>query len=145
MQWILENNRLLYDKYEIYFTVELDRTPFVFKVRHKWKGHSDYNVTHPIEKSERFGDVDFDIGIGGHTHNGTLIRPFHYRNRLVYSVLIGTYLMDDRYSVQLGYNNTGGKYNTGCGALMLWPNGYIQGWEILEMAIDYLKFERKKK
>lgn len=142
---LLKGKKLLYDSDEILFTLKLGGAEWRVKMRHKWRGYSKYNETHPMESEIKFGDFLFDIGIGGHTHNGTLMRPFFQYNKKVYSVLLGTYLLFDKYSTSLGFSNRRTPASSGCGAMIFYPDGDLQHFDNLGRAADYLKYLRSKK
>lgn len=145
LKFLVKGKRLLYDSDEILFTLKLGQAEWRTKMRHKWRGHSKYNETHPMESEIKFGDYLFDIGIGGHTHNGTLMRPSFQYDRKIYSIILGTYLMFDKYATQLGFPNRLNNASSGCGALIMFPNGDLQHFDNLEMGVDYVRFLRSKR
>ena len=113
---LLPNVRVLYDRNEILFTLSWGDYELVYKVRHKWKYNSIFNVTHSIEVGWQRGDSDFDVGLGGHTHIGTVERPFFRHRQLKRAVLTGTYKIiptGGGYGRELGLASPMGK---GCGA-----------------------------
>jgi len=113
---LLGDVRVLYDRNEIVFILIWGQCRLVYKVRHKWKYNSIFNVTHSIEVGWQRGDSDFDVGLGGHTHIGTVERPFFRHGRLKRAVLTGTYKVVQTgggYGRELGLASPMG---TGCGA-----------------------------
>jgi len=86
----LRGTRVLYDPYEVVFDLCHGDNATRIKVRHQWKYASVFNATHGIEVGWERGGEDFDIGFGGHTHTGTLCRPFIRHGRIRYAILIGT-------------------------------------------------------
>ena len=70
------------------------------------------------------------------------MRPFFQYNKKIYSVLLGTYLMIDRYGIKLGFPNRTNKPSSGCGGIIFYPDGDMQHWDNLEKAVDYLKYLR---
>lgn len=139
----LKNTNLLYDSDEILFTLSLgEGADWRFKVRHRWKGHSTYNDTHAIEKDQKFtkGESSWDVGIGGHTHIGTMIRPFIQNDQYCMACLVGTYKMWDKYPIQCG--GYGVSIGPGCGGLMLFPDGKILPMYDLVSAQNYLQYLR---
>ena len=113
---LLKNVRVLYDRYEVTFLLEWGSNSLNYKVRHKWKYNSIFNVTHSIEVGWQRGDSDFDIGLGGHTHIGTVERPFFRHGNLKRAILTGTYKIlptGGSFGKELGLASPMG---TGCGA-----------------------------
>ena len=89
-------------EFAVVFTLVWGERRLRYKVRHRWKYGSVFNATHPIEVGWQRGDSDFDVGLGGHTHIGTVERAFwrHRQRRL--AVLTGTYKVLDTYGRELG-------------------------------------------
>jgi hypothetical protein len=139
MKRILRGVNVLYDPDEIRFTLTLGKGSWRFKIRHVWRGRSIYNDTHAIEKDPRFGDDEFDIGIGGHTHRGTLFREFMFHHKRRYACLIGTYKMADDYAVKWGFPRSP---NDATGALVLYPDGRMTTFTDLRSAAEYLDYAR---
>jgi len=137
----LKNTRVLYDKHEVEFTLQLAGASWQVKARHKWKGNSVFNDTHGIEVGWQRGTSEFDIGIGSHTHRATLIRPFIRHHEKKFAVLTGTYKTEDEYGRELGYAKSHG---SGCGAIIFYPDGRMFACEDLETAADFLTFARGK-
>jgi len=131
---------LLYDADECVFTINLQKASWKFKIRHAWMGSSIYNATHGMERDPRFGDDDFDVGIGGHTHRGTLFREFMFHHRKRLAVLLGTYKFYDRYPIRLGFPRSPEQCS---GALILYPDGRLDHCPDLITAARFLEFLRK--
>lgn len=136
---MLKGAELLYDTEEVRFLLTLGKAAWRVKLRHIWRGNSQYNDTHAIEKDPRFGDDAFDIGIGGHTHRGTLFREFMFHGQRRLAVLCGTYKMHDQYAVQLGYPRSP---HDASGALILFPDGRMMHMQDLGIAADFLNYAR---
>ena len=135
----LKGTRALYDRHEVVFTLILGDAQWVVKVRHKWRWGSVFNPTHGIEVGwERTGH--FDIGVGGHTHIGTLIRPFLRDGTKRYAVLVGTYKTGG-YGRELGLAKP---YGRGAAALIFYPDGRLFATEDLQTAIEFLSCLRSK-
>lgn len=136
----LKHTRVLYDRHEVEFTLQLASASWKVKIRHKWKGNSVFNDTHGIEVGWQRGTSEFDIGVGGHTHRATLMRPFvrHHEKKL--AVLLGTYKTDDEYGRELGAAQSHGR---GCGAIIFFPDGRMFACEDLTTAAEFLTFARK--
>ena len=114
----LKGTRVLYDPYEVVFTLHYGDTQMVVKARHKWKYGSVFNPTHGIEVGWQRGSQAFDIGLGGHTHIGTLCRTFIRHEQMVWAVLTGTYKTNGEYGRELGLPLPHG---TGSGAHVFFP------------------------
>lgn len=136
----LKGTRVLYDRHEIAFTLQLGKATWKVKVRHKWRGTSVFNDTHGIEVGWQRGTSEFDIGIGGHTHRATLIRPFIRHHEKKYAILTGTYTLEDEYGRELGFAQSHG---SGCGAIIFFPDGRMFACEDLPTAAEFLTFARK--
>jgi hypothetical protein len=127
---------VLYDKYEVTYDLVLASVSWRIKQRHRWRGTSVFNDTHGIEVGWQRGSCEFDIGIGGHTHKGTLCRPFFRHGQKKFAILTGSY-SHSHYGRELGVQDT---VSSGCGATIHFPDGKIQFFEDLEVAADFLKF-----
>jgi transposase-like protein len=99
-----------------------------------------FNPTHGQEVGWERGDDDYDIALGGHTHIGTLCRPFYRHNRKRWAVLTGTYKVGDGFGRSLGFPSPKGR---GCGALLFHPDGRMLFVEDLETAAEFLAFWRQ--
>jgi hypothetical protein len=131
----LTHTRVLYDRNEILFTLVYGRHRWRIKVRHKWKYGSVFNVTHAIEVGWERGGAAFDIGLGGHTHTGTVDRPFFRQGIERHAVLTGTYKVHGQYAKELGLP---APMHRGCGAHVFWPDGRMLFCNDLETARDVL-------
>ncbi|MFC2031600.1 hypothetical protein ACFLWA_12845, partial [Chloroflexota bacterium] len=74
---------------------------------------------------------------GGHTHTGTLGRPFIRQGKKRYAVLTGAYTIDNDFGRQLGMAETHGR---GCGATIHYPDGSLLFMDDLETAADFLQY-----
>lgn len=136
---LLGDTTVLYDPYEIRVTVSCGDGSWDLLVRHKWKYSSIFNPTHGIEVGFDRLSKPFDIGIGGHTHIGTLFRPFYKHGKERLALLTGAYKQLDSFAKEIGYAPTNG---TGSGAIIFLPNGKMWYNSDLEIACDYLKYLR---
>jgi len=135
---IFAGKKVLYDSYEIVFSLHYGPHKATFKIRHKWRYGSVYNPTHGIEVGWQRGETDFDIGLGGHTHIGTFCRPFLRHGRRRFAVLTGCYVISSDYARECGYAPTCGK---GCGAHIFYPDGKPPLFlEDLQQASDFLQW-----
>lgn len=137
----LRGTQVLYHSDQIVFKLEVGPKEYVVKVRHKWRGSSVFNVTHAIEVGWQRGGDNFDIGIGGHTHQGTFHRPFARHGRERHAVLTGTYKIEDKYGVELGLEKPLGR---GCGAFLFDKAGDLHFEPDLVKAADYLEYLKSR-
>lgn len=93
--------KALYGKHRVKVTFSFGDWDILLKMRHKWRGYSQWNPTHAIEKAGLF-DKDFDIGVGAHTHRGAYIREFSVGGRECLAVQVGAYKRYDHYAEELG-------------------------------------------
>jgi len=131
--------RVLYDPYEVVFTLKYGSDSLVFKARHQWRWSSVFNSTHGIEASWQRGDTDFDIGIGGHTHIGTYCRPFARHGRKRWAVLVGTYKVGGDFGRELGLPRPVGR---GAGAHIFregYPPLFIEDVQTAAEILTYLR------
>jgi len=128
--------QVLFDEYEINYRLHLGEASWLVKQRHQWRGSSVFNVTHGIEVGWQRGGCEFDIGVGGHTHIGTVCRPFFRWGSKRYAVLIGTYNQNG-YGRELGLAPTVG---SGCGAMIFQADGRITFFEDLQTAAEFLEW-----
>ena len=131
----------LYDENEIVFKLACGSLEQRWKVRHKWRYGSVYNPTHPQEVGWERGDDDFDVAVGFHTHNGTLVRPFIRHGRRRHAVQLGTYKVHDEFAREVGFPSPP---TNGCGALVGHPDGRTWWFENLPSAAEFLGYLREK-
>jgi len=136
---LLGQTHVIYDPFEARVTVTCGNAQWDMLVRHKWKHSSIFNPTHGIEVGFDRLTAPFDIGVGGHTHIGTLLRPFIKHNKERLAVLTGAYKQIDQFSKEIGYAETA---STGCGAVIFLPDGKLWYNSDLQAACDYLKYLR---
>lgn len=128
---------ILYDDHEVVYDLVLGDSSWRVKQRHAWRWSSIFNPTHGIEVGLQRGDDDFDIGVGGHTHLGTLCRPFYFHGRRRYAVLIGTYSRWGKYGRQLGLPPS---KDRGCGAMVFQAGRPPTFLDDLETSARFLSF-----
>jgi hypothetical protein len=136
---LLESTTILYDPNEIYVDISCGSYSWNVLIRHKWKYSSIFNPTHGIEVGFDRLSRPFDIGIGGHTHIGTLFRPFYRHGEERLALLTGAYKRIDSFSKEIGYAETA---NNGCGAIIFMPDGKMWYNSDLEVACNYLTYLR---
>lgn len=138
---VQRDTAILYGHHEIAYDLVLGDAKWRVKQRHKWRGSSIFNPTHGIEVGWERGGNEFDIGVGSHTHLGTICRPFFKHGTTRYAVLIGTY-DQGRYGKELGMAPTVG---TGCGAMVFAPTGSLFFCDNLEVAAWFLTWLNEAK
>lgn len=75
-----------------------------WRIRHKWRGNSQWNAIHAIVKGAKFNnDKPFDVGIGAHTHRSGLSGFFQVGRKTSVGVLCGAYKRFDDYAIQEGF------------------------------------------
>jgi hypothetical protein len=138
---LLGDTHVLYDSYQVRVNLQCGDASWDTVVRHQWKYSSIFNPTHGIEVGyDRMG-VPFDIGIGGHTHIGTLFRPFYRHHKEKLALLTGAYKRVDSFAKEIGYAPT---MSNGCGAIIFMPDGKLWYNTDLKVASDYLKYLRSQ-
>lgn len=95
------NPNVIYDDHEVKVNLEVGGVSFPGKLRHQWKGHSQWNDLHAIEKNGKL-TKDFVWGVGGHTHASGLYSTFNMAGNTGVAVLCGAYKREDDYGRQLG-------------------------------------------
>ncbi len=136
---IIGDKVLLYDLDQILFTLQHCENEAVFKIRHRDQYKSILNPFHGAFRDIERGDCPWDVYISGHDHKATLFGDYIHHDKPKLACRLGTYKMDDRYGKYLGFARS---YGTGCGALVVMPNGIIQGYSDLKMAIQFCKAMR---
>jgi hypothetical protein len=135
----LAGMKLLYDPHEVVFWLTVGDAEWLVKVRHQWRGYSQFNDSHAVEVGWERGNVPFDIGVGGHTHTGTWLRPFVRHKLRRYALITGSYKIDDGYARRMGFRGTCG---LGSGATILTPDRDFVFFEDVQYAAKFLKFMR---
>lgn len=130
-------SHMLYDRNELRLNVTVGAAEFPTIIRHKWRGNSEHNPTHGMEKSAKLdGSFYARLFIGGHTHASGLIREFNNRGRTSIAGLCGSYKRVD------GYAKTNGFYSPNEAAaitVILGEDGAMMGTSNLNAASQYLK------
>lgn len=94
--------KILYDPYELAFTLRVGKFDCKVMARHHWAGHSKFNPTHGIDDHQRTRGREFDIAMGGHTHRGGLAREFDNGAKVGHALLCGSYKKSDSLGKRLG-------------------------------------------
>lgn len=93
---------ILYDPYELNFTLAVGDFEAQVVVRHSWKGRSKYNPTHGMEDHHWTRGRNFDVAVGAHTHRGGLAREIDLGGYVGYAIICGTYKTEDSLGKKLG-------------------------------------------
>ncbi len=142
-EFLRDESNLLYDADELTFSLQLAAGSLKIACRHKWPGHSIYNVTHGIERAAKFNGDDWDIGIGGHTHRGTFFRWFADGIRTCVAVQLGTYEFSSKFARQCGFGRPPLEHR-GCGALIIWPDGHMEAMRSVQDAAGFITYLRNR-
>ena len=135
----LRNAAVLYDSHEIVFTLACGELEQRWLVRHSFRYGSVFNPTHGQEVAWERGDVDFDVVVGFHRHNGTLVRPFVRQGKPRTAVQMGTYKVGDSFGRELGLASVP---SLGVAAMVGHPDGRCWWFNGLENAAEFLAFLR---
>ena len=124
----------LYDKHDCRFILNVGEASWRLRARHQWRGRSQWNMTQGIEKAAKF-DNDFDIGIGGHTHESGVTRMFNNGGKSGIAVLCGSYKEIDDYAEFLGVPSA----NAGTAMPLIFLNsGSVIVFENVHDAAEYM-------
>lgn len=141
----LRSTTVLYDPNQVVFTLALGNHVGAperrIVIRHKWRFGSIFNPTHGIEVGWDRGDIDYDIAVGGHTHIGTVCRPFWRHHKKRFAVLTGTYKILDRFGDEVGFASPNDR---GCGAMVFDQHGNPFWTENLTVAAEFLNYLRDR-
>ena len=130
------NPDIMYAKYEHKLGVRVGSSLYQMRVRHKWKGYSQYNPTHGIEWAAKFDKGrDFDIGVAAHTHVSGLYRQFNNGGKTGHAVVCGSYVFDDDYANMIGFPEP----NESASVAIVIDDKSVFGTNCLESAADYMK------
>lgn len=131
------NPNVLYTKYDHNVTLGVNKETWRLRVRHLWKGYSQYNPTHGIEWAAKFDKGEhFDIGIGAHTHISGLYRQFNNGGRTGHAVVCGSYKFDDEYAEKKGLPKPN---EAAAVCLVICDGGEIFGTNSLAAASRYMR------
>ena len=95
-------DKVIYDNDEVLFSLNVGEWSIPCRARHKWRGLSQWNDTHEIEKAAKF-DQDFIVGFGAHTHKSGLCRDMNVGGRDGIALLAGSYKLIDPYARRMGF------------------------------------------
>ena len=143
VQQMCRGLNLLYGSDQVIFDLHLGDAVWRWKCRHQFKGSSQWNETHAIEKNGKLYD-GFDFGAHGHFHRPTIIRPYYQSllRKVCYACNIGTYKISDDYATRLGFENHHTEYTA---TIIYYPDGrvVVPNGSTLEENLRYLRWARK--
>lgn len=129
--------KVLYDEYEINVDIYVGASKSRWRIRHKWRGSSQYSDTHGIEKAAKFDKgIHFDVGIGAHTHRAGLSRFFNNGGQSGLAVLCGAYKRFDEFGREQGFSQPN---EVTCVPVVLTESGGKITFDRLDDAVDYMK------
>jgi hypothetical protein len=137
----LRHAAILYDPHEIVFTLACGEFEQRWLVRHSFRYGSVFNPTHGQEVAWERGGTDFDVVVGFHKHNGTLVRPFMRQGKSRTAVQMGTYKIADEYGRELGMP---APPSLGVAAMVAHPDGRSWWFGDLPSAAEFLSFLRSR-
>ena len=125
------NPNILYAKYNASVKIVVGGNVQQVRVRHVWKGFSQYNPTHGIEWAAKFDQGrPFDIGVAAHTHASSLYRQFNNGGKTGHALLCGSYKVYDDYADRGGFP----KANESAAIALIFSDGGVCGTNNLEVA-----------
>jgi hypothetical protein len=128
---------VLYDTDDLQVIVNVRGASYEWRLRHKWRGYSQYNPTHGIEKASMFDKGQrFDVGVGAHIHTAGLSRFFNNGGKTGLAVLCGTYKVFDEYAKTGGFPAPN---NQQAQAIILDDDGNILSANSLSAAAKYMR------
>lgn len=91
------------DEFNIFFQYP-SGIEYYFKLRHKYKYKSVYNITHTLKQMLRFSDKLFDVGVTGHDHIVALEQVPMYGEVRTF-IKTGTYKVADPFTLEMGFTD----------------------------------------
>lgn len=131
---------ILYDRDEIQFTLKVGQFEQGVLLRHSFRGQSQYNVTHGIEKSQKWEQREGVTIFGqGHTHPEASVRTFTVgENEKALALHCGTYKIYDSYARKLGLPGKPRK-SAAVAVIIDETRQSVQGFDNLDMAAAYMR------
>ncbi len=93
---------VLYDRDDCRVTLQVGEREWKGRIRHKWKGFSQFNKYHGIKKAALW-DQDFTWGVGAHTHSSGGVAGFNAGGISGMAVMCGTYKRIDNFARSSGF------------------------------------------
>lgn len=124
------------DRHEATINIKVGSVSRRWVIRHKWRGNSQWNPLHAIQKGAKFNNAKpFDVGVGAHTHRSGLAGFFNIGTETAVSVLCGAYKRFDNYAIANGFGDINSR--TGV-AVAQDEQGQFTLFDTLEAAADYM-------
>lgn len=127
---------VLYDGDEIRATLEVGLKQYKVWARHKWRGSSQYNATHQLERAARFDSPEFDLYVGAHLHTGSIYREFTLDGRRKAAIQVGAYKIHDSYQKTMGFPRND---HSTAAAVVLHEDGSFFGCSSLPAVANYMQ------
>lgn len=127
---------VLYDADELRFTVHVGPHEVKVRTRHKWRGNSQYNASHALERAAKFDTPDYDVFVGAHVHQGATAREFIHNGRRKLALMSSTYKEIDGYQRQEGFTENDASTAV---ALVVNDDGSFFGTSNLQSVLHYMK------
>lgn len=128
---------ILYGRHELRVAVDVGEATYPFKIRHKWRGFSQYNPTHGPERDAKFNSAyPWRVGVAAHTHTGGYVREFNRGGQTALAVQVGTYKRIDDYAET---NDFPEPNEAAAVAVVLDDEGNMWGTSNLRAALKYMK------
>jgi hypothetical protein len=98
-----EKAKVIYspDEFNVFFRYP-SGVEYYFKLRHKYKYKSVYNITHTLKQMLRFANKIFDVGVTGHDHNVAMEQVPMYGEVRTF-IKSGTYKVADPFTTEIGF------------------------------------------
>lgn len=139
---VKDRKPIIYDADDAIVRVSVGKADYVLRMRHAWHNSSIYNVTHGIERLQKF-DQNFIIGVGAHSHASGVCRGFNAANGVSgMAILCGTYKRFDPFAREKGFPQPNGSTAQ---TLILHDNGHMLGVEWLADANEIMRMYAGKK
>lgn len=94
---------VLYDADDLLFDVHVGHALVKVRCRHKWRGHSQWNISHALERAAKLDSAVPDAFVGAHIHRGAVAREFIHDGRRKLALLSSTYKQVDSYAIASGF------------------------------------------
>jgi len=131
----LKGKRILYDPAQVDVSLLADGFETRVRLRHSFRGRSLYNPTHGIENACRMDGGSFDIGICGHSHAASIVRPFVVGGEERLAVLVASYKILDDHAAECGFPK---QHGSGSAAFVIDREGRRFGFGDIRQAADFL-------
>jgi hypothetical protein len=129
------NPDILYSRLDSTVAIDVGGCEQKLRVRHKWRGYSQYNLTHGIEWAAKFDKGrEFDIGVGAHVHASGVYRQFNNGGKTGHAILCGSYKVTDEFATTLGFPEA----NESAAVATVFTEHGVWGTNNINVAADYM-------